>query len=424
VRNSTRRRLAALGLIVLVACATASVAASRPLAKQDTTIKMAMSTTYKPGFDILIANFGRVFPDIKVEPTYYVAGAPFATAVTTQFAAGNGSDVVWTTGARTGPTSVWPFAEAGYLADLSKSPWVKRLFTGTKGQYTYKNKVYSWDFGLSALALLSYNKDFFQQNSLKIPTTFSGLLSLCRRISGLGKIPIAWAGASQAVNTNNVVSLAGNTLLSSDPKWLQKRTAKTTTFASTNGWRRALQQVMDMKNAGCFSPGVAGVPLPQMLSQFASGQAAMMFTYAGLNGQVLQQSPTLKVGMFAPPGDTAASTRLTAQAAGGVAIWSKSPNKQAAQTFVNFLAREKQSRLFAKINYLISPFDALKGNLPTAYADLAPWFKSNKVIPTITAEWPNTQFGTVVGASIQGLFTGQKTIDDVLKDMDTAFALP
>ena len=40
------------------------------------------------------------------------------------------------------------------------------------------------------------------------------------------------------------------------------------------------------------------------------------------------------------------------------------------------------------------------------------------------AMWPNTQMNTLTGTSIQGLFTGQKSVDDVLKDMDSYFALP
>jgi raffinose/stachyose/melibiose transport system substrate-binding protein len=385
------------------------------------TVSLAMATTYKPGFDVLIANFNRIYPDIKIDPSYYVSGAPFTTAISTQFSAGNGSDLVWNTGARTGPTSTWPFAQAGYLTDLSKRPWVKRMYPADKGQYVYKNKVYTYDFGLSVLALPAYNKDFFAENKLSVPKTFPQLLTLCRTISRMGKVPIAWAGGSAAVNTNNLVALAGSTVTGPNPKWLQQRLDHKTTFAGTAGWRRALQMLADMKSANCFARGVEAVQIPQMLQQFASGQAAMMFTYAGLNAQVIGINPNLKIGLFPPPADKAANTTVTVQAAGGVGLNSKSANKAAALTFIDFLGRAKQQQLFAKINYLVSPYDALKGNLPGIYGDLKPWFAANKVVSTITAEWPNTSMGTNTGTSIQGLFTGQKSIDDVLKDMDTYF---
>jgi raffinose/stachyose/melibiose transport system substrate-binding protein len=413
-----------IGLLAAASAAIATAAtakSARPSASPSGTVTLSMATTYKPGFDVLIPNFNRIFPNITIKPSYYVSGAPYTTAVTTQFSAGNGTDLVWATGARTGPTATWPFAQAGYLTDLSGRPWVKRMYAADKAQYVFNKKVYTYDFGLSILALPAYNKEFFAQNKLKVPTTFAQLLTLCKTISGMGKIPIAWAGGSAAVNTNNVVALAGSTVTGPDPGWLQKRLNHKTTFAATPGWRRAVQMLADMKSASCFGPGVEAVQIPQMLQQFASGQAAMMFTYAGLNAQVVGINPNLKIGLFPPPADNPKNTTVTVQAAGGIALNAKSPNKQAALTFLDFLGREKQQRLFAKINYLVSPFDAQKGKLPGIYADVKPWFSANKVVSTITAEWPNTSMGTNVGTSIQGLFTGQKNVNDILADMDKFF---
>lgn len=423
----TRRRTFTLWFAVaaLLAALAAASAVAAPTKAQATTITMVMNAQYKSGMDILIANFERVYPDIDVQVSYVTAGAPYNSLVSTQFAAGNGSDILWSLGARSGPTAVWPYAEAGHLADLSNAVWVKRLFPGTKQQLVYKNKVYAWDMGLSALALLNYNKAYFTEKKLKPPTTFSGLLSLCRTIAGQGKIPISWGGGSQAVNNNNTITLAGSTVLSKDPTWLSKRLAGTTSFATTPGWRRALQMILDMKAANCFAPGVEGVTIPQMQSQYASGQAVMMYTSPAVVGGAKLLNPNLQSEMAVMPGDTAASTRLTLQDSGGLAVWSKSSHPNEARTFVAFFAREKQSRLFATVNVQISPFDALKNKLPPAYQGVAATFKDPaKVLKTgLNAEWPNTQMNTLSGASIQGLFTGQKTVDDVLKDMDQFFAL-
>jgi raffinose/stachyose/melibiose transport system substrate-binding protein len=428
VSSWAKRRVAGIVLIVMLAVTASAGAASAGSVKRDATpsgtVSMVMATTYKPGFDILIPNFNRIYPNVTVNPTYLTSGAPYTTAVTTQFAAGNGSDLVWNTGANSGPTSVWPFASAGYLTDITKSPWVPRMFDTDKKQYTYKGKVYAYDFGLSVLALPAYNKDFFAQNKIAVPKTFAQLLSVCRQIAGMGKIPIAWAGGSAAVNTNNTVALAASTVTGPDPSWLQKRLDHKTTFATTAGWRRALQMIVDMKGSNCFGPNVAADQIPQMQQEFASGQAEMMFTYAGLNAQVQVLNPTLKIGLFPPPPDgNPANAWLTLQAAGGLGVNAKSSNPAAARQFIDFLGRAKQATLFAKINYLISPFDAKKGNLPGIYADLKPWFDKKKTVSTITAEWPNTQMGTLSGQSIQGLFTGQKTVDQVLADMDSYFEL-
>jgi raffinose/stachyose/melibiose transport system substrate-binding protein len=425
----SKRRTFTLGLCALVALVATSLVANAvaaPKRAQAGTISMVMNAQYKPGMDILISNFKRVYPNLNVSVQYVTAGAPYNTLVATQFAAGNGSDLLWSLGANSGPTAVWPFAEAGNLANLSGSKWVKRMFPGTKWQLVYKKKIYAWDMGLSALALINYNQTYFDDNNLKVPTTFSGLLSLCKTIAGKGKIPIIWGGASTAVNNNDMITIAGNTLLSKDPNWLAKKTAGKTTFQATAGWQRALQSIVDMKNASCFGPGVQAVGIPQMQAQYASGQGVMMFTSPAVvtGAQVL--NPNLKNAMAPFPADKAADTRLTLQDSGGLAVWSKSAHLVAAKTFVTFFAREAQSRLFAKTNNQISPFDALKGKTPPAYSGIANILKNPKQVLQVgyNAMWPNTQMNTLTGTSIQGLFTGQKAVDDVLKDMDSYFALP
>ena len=163
-----------------------------------------------------------------------------------------------------------------------------------------------------------------------------------------------------------------------------------------------------------------------MQAQYASGQAVMMFTSPAVVTGAKVLNPNLDSQMAAMPADKAADTRLTLQDSGGLAVWSKSPHAADARKFVDFFAREKQSRLFATTNNQISPFDALKAKVPPAYKGITAILKTPKQVLQVgyNAMWPNTQMNTLTGASIQGLFTGQKSVDDVLKDMDQFFALP
>src|SRR4051812_45203383 len=80
-------RATLVGVLAVVVAATvgATAASAKPQATPSGTITLAMATTYKPGFDLLISNFNRIYPGITITPAYYVAGAPFTTAVSTQF---------------------------------------------------------------------------------------------------------------------------------------------------------------------------------------------------------------------------------------------------------------------------------------------------------------------------------------------------
>jgi raffinose/stachyose/melibiose transport system substrate-binding protein len=405
-----------------VPLAAASIATAQPAeAAESASLKLAALSSYQAGFDKLIEAFEAEYPNIDIQATYYEAGQAYATTIPTQFAGGSGTDLVFVLAGRARPYSVTPFAAAGYLADLSGAGWVASMYEPTKSLYEYDGAVRARDLGIAPLALLSYSKAYFAENNIAVPTTFDELLGVCKDIAAKGKIPIAWAGGSAVVNANNVATLAGSTALADDPDWLAKRAAGEVTFAESEGWRRAVQHLADMIAGGCFSPGASGVPLAEMVTQFATGQSAMMFTSGILNGQVLQQAPDLDIGLFPPPGDVAEDTRVIVQPAGGMAVWTEAANAEAANTFLDFISREDQATVFARASQVISPAEATAGNLPGLYADLKSYFDNGQILSDPTAVWPNTDMNSNFGESLQGLFTGQKTVDDVLADMDTFY---
>jgi raffinose/stachyose/melibiose transport system substrate-binding protein len=426
-RSPRRLLLAAAAAVAAAGVATAcSSSPATPSAHSSggltpATLKLAALASAQPGMDKVIADWQAAHPDVKVQATYLPAGDPYTTTVSTQFSGGNGPDLVWLTAGHASPTSAQVFAQKGYLADLSKQPWTGTMYPVTKPLFSNNGQVVVRDFGLQPLSLLNYSVSYFSQRGLQPPTTFSGLLALCRTIAGQGKTPIAWGGASEPVNANNVAVLAGNTVMSSDPGWLAQAIAGKATFAGTPGWSAALQEVLQMKSANCFSPGAGGESLNQMISDFAGGSAPMMFTTTGLIGNVLKLDPSLKVGIFAAPGPTAASTRITTQAAGGLGINAKSANLTDAEAFLTFASQPAELAKETAANSVISPLDAADGNLTGLYAGIKSYFTSNKVLADPTAQWPNTAFNTNAGSTIQGLFTGQDSVTQVLASLDKFF---
>jgi len=413
---------AAAGVAVVVAAATALTGCGASGdSSGDVNVTMAMLSTYKAGFDTLIPEFEKANPGIKVQPNYYSASV-YAQTVPTQVAGGNGSDLIYV-GGGDAAESAKRLAEAGHLADLSDESWADTVFEPTRPVYEFDGKLVARDLGMSTLATIEYDVDYFNEVGVEVPTDFAGLLEMCETISAEGdRIPISWGGGLPAVGYNNLVSIAGNTLLGDEQDWTQKLVDGDVTWSDTPGWRDALEYIVDMKDAGCFSPDAASLSFDQMLAQLASGQAASMFTYGGLIAAVKQQTPDLNLAIFAPPARNADDTWLTVQPAGGIGIWSQSKHIDEAKLFLDFISGEEQQRVLADTNVLISPSDGASGNVPEAYAGVAHLFESGRSIPSDAATLlPNvTEVGNVIGASIQGLFTGQKTVDQVLADMDSA----
>ena len=419
-RNGRRRGALAAVMLAVAVSTTDGRGAARATGEQVTLTLVALASA-KPGIDEAIAGFEASQDAIEVEATYYEAGDAYTAAVPTQFAGGNGSDIVHVLSGHASPYSTTAFAGAGYLADLSEEPWVDTMYSATRSLYEYDGAVFARDLGVAPLAVLSYNRAFFAEHDLSVPETFGELLDVCGAIAETGTIPVAWGGASPPVNANNVVTLAARTVLADDPDWLSRRLDNETTFADTPGWRSALDDFVAMIDAGCFSQGAGGMSLAEMVSSFAGGQSAMMYTTGMLNGQVLAQTPDLDIGMFPPPGHTPDTTRVMVQASGGLGIWSGSEHSDEARIFLEFISDESVSVELASLAQIIAPGPAERGELPGAYEELAPFFTADTVLPDMTARWPNTQMNTLTGQSIQGLFTGQKSVEDVLADMDTYF---
>jgi hypothetical protein len=96
------------------------------------------------------------------------------------------------------------------------------------------------------------------------------------------------------------------------------------------------------------------------------------------------------------------------------------------------MAREKQARLFARIIGEVDPFTIQQvlnpkigvKALDAAHQYMAAHAASGKVAVSGHLLWRSTETFTSFGTTVQGLFTGQTTVDDVLRAADTAWSKP
>ena len=129
-------------------------------------------------------------------------------------------------------------------------------------------------------------------------------------------------------------------------------------------------------------------------------------------------TPNINAAWFNMPGDTAKQNEIIISG-NMVGINATTKHATEAKTFIRFLSRPKQAALYAKVSGGNSYYDVLKGIVPPYMKNLAPLFKAKKVIWAPQTYWPNPSLNPVVlGTGVQGLFTGQKTVDDLLKSLD------
>ena len=281
--------------------------------------------------------------------------------------------------------------------------------------------LYAFEPGVTVMGMLT-NDDLFEKLGLAVPQTFSQLLDVCQKAKADGTPAVLVAGGN-AINLQIlIVDLAAATVYGKDKHWAAKQEAGTVTFDGTPGWHQALQELIDMNDAGCFEPGVAGSM--SEVAPFAAGQGLML---AGLSN-MKPQTDALNAGFndsFHPfPGGTVANqteTFVNLSNTLSVNAHSAAQNQAAAQTFIDFVARPKQDALYAQIRGGLTQYEFLKSELPSFMSSLAPVLSRSEYVINPAETWWNENVQLTLKTDEVGLLTGQTTIDDLLSAMDGAW---
>jgi raffinose/stachyose/melibiose transport system substrate-binding protein len=411
---------AALALVVGV-----SVAGARPHATVTLKVVAQSNGQGNPQLQQVFDLFEKKNPDIKIEATYLPIGETYANTLRTQLQSGNGPDVFYVTPGSGGLQALLPLAKAGYVADLSKRPWAKKipLATSAKSLYWSGGKLWGVPIDVVPVGVLAHPDVMSSLGISKFPSTMSQLLAACRTAKAKGKSFLNLAGASAQNAGLFATVIAGSYVLAKDPNWNVKRNAGKVTFAGTPAWASALQRIVDMKSAGCFPPGAESNDNIPATPGFVSGQVVSWVLPASITGLIKSFNKEAQYEFFPLPGDKAGDTRVYASPTDAFAVYSKSKNKAAAFKLADFWATPAAQGLYGKLTGAASIYQAGTGqHLAYELRGLAPLLKQkDKVHTLMQVEWSNPAVFDTLGKDVQGLLTGQKTVAATLKDLDAAW---
>jgi raffinose/stachyose/melibiose transport system substrate-binding protein len=415
-----------VGSVALAAALVFGVAGSAAQPTQRSgavTIAMLVNASQKPGYDLLIPNFERVYPNINVNVTYTASNADTYQLETTQLAAGNAPDLLSTTVGCGTPVAVCILAKSGFLAPMVKKPWARRSVPLVTSGEKYGKGLFAFSPLLSPYGIFT-NDDRFKQLGLKVPQTFAQLLRVCQKAKDAGTVALLLPGGSVAFVTFLIVNLAVVTVYGKDKHFTEELKAGKVTFDGTPGWHQALQKFIDMNDGGCFEPGVAGAGPASVFPRFAQGQGLMLPSMTSNKGSIDVANPQFALSHHPFPGGTDPNetrTWLSIGAALSVNAHSSAQNQAAAQTFVDFIARPKQNALFATTQGGLTQYEFLKGQIPGFMSDFATVFREHRYVANPVQGWWNANVLLALQQNQIGLITGQRSIDDVLKAMDAAW---
>jgi raffinose/stachyose/melibiose transport system substrate-binding protein len=419
--SSPRARFAAIALATVMLVLGLGASGARPAGSGQVTISLLEMANNKPGYDVLIANFERVYPNITIDVSY-APSATYPQLITTEFAAGSAPDLLFVNAGCGTAISVCVLGRAGDLAPMVKEPWTKRSLPLVTSMSKVGPVLFGFEPVLQPVGMFT-NDTLFAKLGLKVPQTFRQLLDVCQQAKAAGTVAMLLAGANLSAMHAVVMSLAVATVYGKDPHFNAELKAGTVSFDGSPGWHQALQEFVDMNNAGCFQPGATGTMDEE--PEFAAGQGLMLAgSNSGNKGDIDTYSPQFSYSMHPYPGGTSPDQTVAfVHPAGLLSInaHSTTQNQAAAQTFVDFLARTGQDALYAQVTGALTPYEFLKGQLPAFLSSFAPAFAKHEYVIQPDFYWWNANVRLTLDQDAVGLLTGQTTIDQVLQAMDAAW---
>jgi raffinose/stachyose/melibiose transport system substrate-binding protein len=435
--NSKRNRLRlaaaiaipALTIAGLVGCSSSPKPSSSSTALPHVNLKysflaataLAGETNVSP-YQTLAQEFSKSHPNITFtfDP---IISENYGQVVRTQIAAGNAADVIYLNSGSGDTESLIPFASAGYLAPLTGQPGAKlatkfgaKLFSANGVVYGQPVDIEPSEVNIDQTAYASLN--------IKVPTTLDQVYAACATAKAAGKSLFVFAGGSSLNPSLAALQIAATDVYSSDPKWDDQKTAGVASFATSAGWKKTLQTVVDMNSKGCFQPGATAAGVFANTPTVASGKAMSAFQFASSLTELAAANKAHKFGAIAfPASNNPSATRMIITPTDALAVNAKTTGatKAAALEFLAWMAQKKNADQFATLSDQIS-VQASGGGLNPALAGISKYITNPKLaLASPQQTWPNSQIYADLGTGIQGLLTGQTTIPKVLASLDAAW---
>ena len=259
---------------------------------------------------------------------------------------------------------------------------------------------------------------------MKVPQTFSQLLDLCQKAKTDGTAAVIFGGADVTEVQYLVTELAVANVYGQDPHWAAELRAGKVSFDGTSGWQRALQEFIDMSNAGCFEPGASGTSASSAEALFAQGQGLMFAGLTNMRGVIEAADPLFTFTAHPFPAGTEPNqitTYLHLSLAPAINARSSSVIQAAAQTFINFIARPEAERLVRTDRRGPDPVRGAEGASPGLRLRLRNWLQRSRLRQRPDPELVELERLLALQQDGIGLITGQTTIDGVLNAMDAAW---
>jgi raffinose/stachyose/melibiose transport system substrate-binding protein len=398
--------------------APSTATSSAPSAAASTELTMSGWSDDKT-MDALIAQFQTDNPGVTVKHV----GLPWPdilTQINTELVSGTASDIVVVFPGNGNPITVQTLAKGNYLADLSSASWASKFSAGTKSVMAAGDQVLMASDNSGIIPAI-YNKAALDAVGATPPTTWSQVLALCGTAKAKGKVAYALGGANGGNLSHYLYALTATLVYGPDSTFAKDQAAGNATFVGSK-WEAAITQLLQMRDAGCFSKNPLGTTIDIAQKQVATGDALGIVTVSQQISAIQKMAPDAALETAPLPAtDNAADTVLPVGLGAGYGVNASSKNADIAKKFMDFYMSD------AGLNIAVTagsnfPSIPLTGYTPSAtLVGVATQAQSGKTAPYPDQLWPNSVVNQTYQDQMQLVFGDKASIPDALKAMDVAY---
>lgn len=308
--------------------------------------------------------------------------------------------------------------------DLSGEAWVANLEPWAASANAYEGKILGFStWGIDYEGVL-YNKSYFTENNLEVPTTWTDFIALLDTIKGFGKTPL-YEGINGVWHTQSWLYAMTPAMLQEDADFIMKLNASPDNkFASSSVLKEGLTQLYDL-----FSAKDGGKPKyytndGQSEDWFGSYPAlanrdvVMMFTYSAYVSELEANGSTDEWGMFPLP---IAGSKMGVSNGGGISKYvnKNSKNIEGCKALLTFLAESENLEAYygARKDLVSASFVGVKAVKPTSATQEMVERSGTSDMPVMMLKnilyWDPDMF-----KYFQGFAEGSVTVDQFINNMD------
>lgn len=306
--------------------------------------------------------------------------------------------------------------------------WKKNFLPGAFSAFSFEeNEIFSAPMGMSATSFLYYNTKLFEDNGLKVPTTWEQLMNVIKVFNDKGITPIALGNKAPWVAQSTIIGSLADRVTGTE--WFKKAAAQDGASFTDPEFISALGYFKQLVDAKAFQEGANSIDNTQAEQYFIQGNAAMMvsgsWTLTNLAASATEEQTSIIDVTVLPsiPGGKGESNTISGGPGAGMALSknTEGATKDAALELIYALSGPEAQKAIAGSNSLVMySMDLDESAVSSLYFKAFNLIKTVGVTPVYDA-YLTAEGGEAVNNGLQELMMGGK-LEDIAKKIQDAQA--